>query len=156
MPQQVITFHYRLTDQQGKLIESTEGAEPLAFLEGSGQVIPGLEDQLVSLKVGDKKDITVPYALAYGAYDQTLIQKISRQKFPAGEIQVGDTFQVGKDNYHQLVTVIEVSDASVTIDANYPLAGQDLNFAAEIVQKREATVEEVAHGHAHGDGGHQH
>ena len=156
MSQSVISFHYVLTDKSGKTIENSKGKEPLSYLEGVGQIIPGLEKELGALKVGDKKEVTVPYQEAYGAYNQTLIYSVEREKFPAGDIKIGDVYQVGAGDSYQLVTVIEITETQVTLDANHPLAGQDLTFNVEILEKREATAEEIAHGHIHGAGGHHH
>ncbi len=156
MVKQVISFHYRLTDKKGQEIDSSVGADPLMFLEGGGQIIPGLEKFLITLQAGDKKEITVPYQEAYGAYDQILISQVPRDRFPAQEIKIGDMFQVGKESHQQIVMVIDISDSLVTIDANHPLAGQDLTFAVEIVSRRDAMTEEILHGHAHGPHGHGH
>ena len=156
MAKQVISFHYTLTDKNGKKIDSSVGNTPVMFLEGIGQIIPGLEKILVVLDKGDKKIVTVPYPEAYGAYDQTLISQVPREQFPVKEVQVGDMFKVGKAEDYRVVTVIEVKDAEVVLDGNHPLAGQDLTFAVEIMERRDATAEEMTHGHAHGPHGHSH
>ncbi len=156
MSQQVISFHYTLTDKNGKKHDSSRDGEPLTFLVGSGHIIPGLEKALIPLKKGDQKEIKVPYAEAYGAYDQALIYEVGLDKFKNEKIKVGDMFQIGKGDAYQVVTVVEISDAKVTLDANHPLAGKDLTFDVEITEKREATPEEISHGHVHGHGGHHH
>lgn len=156
MAKQVISFHYRLTDSKGKEVDSSLDSEPLAFLEGSGQIIPGLEGTLLTLGIGDKKTVTVPYKDAYGAYDQSLIVQVPRDKFPAQEVKVGDMFQVQNGDHPQVVMVVEIKDGNVTIDANHPLAGQDLTFDVEITARRDATADEILHGHAHGPHGHHH
>lgn len=155
MVRQVITFHYTLTDKKGKTIDSSRSGDPMSFLEGAGQIIPGLETVLSGLKAGEKKVADIPYQQAYGAYDQKLIYQVDRKKFPAQEIKVGDVFRVGNEQSHQIVSVIDANDKMVTLDANHPLAGQDLTFDVELVSKREATPQEVAHGHSH-DHGHDH
>jgi len=134
MAKQVITFHYTLTDKSGKTIDSSLNEDPLALLEGGGQIIPALESALLALKVGDKKNITVPYIEAYGAYDQSLVYQVPRNKLPSQEVKAGDMFQVGKNDHYQVVTVVDVSEIQVTVDANHPLAGQDLNFAVAIMR----------------------
>jgi len=139
MAKQVITFHYTLTDKSGKTIDSSRDGEPLAFLEGAGQIIPGLENALLLLKLGDRKDLKIPYIEAYGPYDQTLVYQVPLSKLPSDQTKVGDMFQVGKNDHYQVVTVVEVSEMQVTVDANHPLAGQDLNFAVEIMATRDAT-----------------
>ena len=156
MSKQVISFHYTLTDKRGKEIDSSIGAEPLAFLEGSSQIIPGLEVFLLGLKKGDKSKVTVSYKDAYGAYDQTLVSKVPRDSFPAKEIKTGDMFQARSGDQEQVVIVLEVTEQSVTIDGNHPLAGQDLTFDVEIMDRRDATSDEILHGHVHGPHGHHH
>ena len=156
MAKQVITFHYTLTDKDGQTIDSSVGQHPLIFLVGSGQIIPGLEVALIPMNKGDKKEIHVPHQEAYGPYDKNLIQQVPRDKFPKQDIHVGDMFQIGKEDNVQVMTVIDISDSEVTLDGNHPLAGQDLSFSVEIVDKRDATSEEIAHGHVHGAGGHHH
>ena len=156
MSKQVITFHYELKEPSGEIIDSSKGAQPLSFLEGSQQIIPGLEEALLLLKNGESKEVKVPYQDAYGSYDQTLIAKIPRSQFPPQALNIGDIFQIEKDNRHQMVTIIDVGEDMITIDGNHPLAGKDLNFWVEIVRRREATAEEIAHGHAHAPGGHHH
>ena len=156
MTSQVISFHYTLTDKTGKVQDTSRGGEPLTFLQGSGQIIPGLESALLNLKKGDKKDIAVAYTEAYGPYDQTLIQEVPRDQFPNEQIQIGDRFQIGKGEHYQIVTVIEVSEKRVVLDANHPLAGKDLNFNVEMMDIRSATPDELSHGHVHGHGGHHH
>jgi len=121
-----------------------------------GQIIPGLEAVLILLEKGATKTVTIPHREAYGAYDQTLISRVPREQFPVKEVQVGDMFKIGKDEEQRIVTVIEVTAAEVILDGNHPLAGQDLTFAVEIMERRDATVDELAHGHAHGPHGHSH
>ena len=156
MTRQVISFHYTLTDREGKTIDSSSGQNPLIFLQGSSQIIPGLEAALIAMNKGDKSEIVIPYQEAYGAYDQSLIHQVPRSKFPHQNINVGDMFQIGKENDYRVMMVIDLSEAEVTLDGNHPLAGQDLNFSVEIMDKRDATPEEIAHGHVHGAGGHHH
>lgn len=156
MSRQVITVHYVLTDNDGKTIDSSKEGEPLTFLEGAGQIIIDLEKSLIALRQGDKREIKVPHGEAYGSYDQALIYTVAREKFPQGKIKVGDMFEIGKDDAFRVVTVIEVSDQEVVLDANHPLAGKDLTFNVEILEMRSASPEELAHSHVHGHGGHHH
>ncbi len=156
MPRQVITFHYTLKDKPGKILDSSGDKEPISFLTGSGQIIAGLEAVLINLKKDDMKEVFIPYQEAYGPYDQQLIYQVSKDKFPIQEITIGDIFQIQKDDIHQMVTVIDILDSDVMLDANHPLAGKDLYFSIKIVEIRAATPEEIAHGHAHGEGGHHH
>ncbi len=156
MDNQVISFHYTLKDEKGGVIDSSRNSHPMSFLVGRSQIIPGLEKILVTLQKGDKREVAIAAADAYGAYDKALVREFPRNKFPKKEIQVGQVFQIGQGENHRVATVTAVSDAHVTLDANHPLAGKDLNFEVEMMEMREATVEEVVHGHAHGEGGHGH
>ncbi len=156
MASQVISFHYTLTDEEGKIVDSSSGGEPLAFIEGVGQIIPGLEKELIHLEKGSKKTVHVPCREAYGEFDQGLIYKVAKDKFPSGKFKVGDMLQLHKGDAYQVVTILEISDSDVTLDSNHPLAGKDLHFTVEVTDKRQATAEELSHGHVHGAGGHHH
>ena len=156
MPKRIISCHYVLTKKTGDKLDSSENRGPLLFMEGSGQIIPGLEKELVLLKQGDKKKIEVSAAEAYGTRRLELIIKIPRAKLPAAEIKVGDRFRGGEDHDSPIFTVTAVNELEATLDANHPLAGEDLTFQVEMADIREATAEELEHGHAHGDGGHSH
>lgn len=152
----VISFHYTLKNKEGATIDSSSGAEPMMYLEGAGQIIPGLEEALKSTKVGDKKHVEVKAAEAYGEYRAELKFDVPRTQFPKDEkIEVGMQFQASsKDGHHEVFTVTSVSDAQVGVDGNHPLAGHDLFFDVEIVDSRDATLEEIKHGHAHGPHSH--
>ena len=156
MARKVVTFHYSLTNVDGDTIDSSKSGEPFSFLEGAAQIIPGLEKAMLDLKAGDKKKIRVQAAEAYGERAETMVVKVPREKLPTQEIRVGDRFRGGPDEHSPVFMVKEVTDTIVTLDGNHPLAGQDLNFAVEIVDVREATAEELSHGHVHGEGGHHH
>lgn len=153
----VVSFHYTLKDSQGNVIESSHGSEPLMFLEGGNQIIPGLESAIKTMQAGEKKTVNVVAKEAYGEIEPEMIVKVPKEKLPKQDIAVGDRFHAdGGDGFAQVVVVTEVSDTMVTIDGNHPLAGQDLTFDVEIDSTRQATDEEVKHGHAHGPGGHHH
>lgn len=156
MPTQVISFHYKLTDPNGVLLDASAENEPLAFLAGSGQIIPGLEKVLLTLKAGEQKCVEVAAGEAYGPRDERLVITVPRQKFPVPNVQIGDQFQSGDGGHQFPLTAVEVSEESVVLDGNHPLAGVDLSFDVTVVQVREATEEELAHGHAHGAHGHHH
>jgi FKBP-type peptidyl-prolyl cis-trans isomerase SlyD len=155
-PRRVISFHYTLTDPEGNLIDSTQGEKPFTYMEGAGQMIPGLEAALQNFKKGDKKKVKVPSAQAYGPRDEQLVMQIPREKFPNKEINIGDQFQTSNDPNSPPLTVADFNENMVVLDANHPLAGMDLSFEVEIVDIREATAEELSHGHAHGPEGHGH
>lgn len=153
----VVTIHYTLTDDGGAVLDSSRGGEPLSYLEGAGNIIPGLESQLLSAKVGDKKIVKVPAKDAYGEKREDLTVKVARTQFPADiDLKVGDRFRGGAGDHSPIFQVMEVADGQVTLDGNHPLAGKDLNFDVEVSAVRDASAEEVSHGHAHGPDGHHH
>jgi FKBP-type peptidyl-prolyl cis-trans isomerase SlyD len=155
----VISFHYTLTDTAGEVIDTSRDQNvPFSFMEGMGQIIPGLERALALLSVGDQRKINVAAVDAYGAQDEQLMVKVPREKLPnSAELQPGDQFQATGPNGEMLLfRVVGVEGEEVTLDGNHPLAGVDLIFDVEMIGIREATAEEVAHGHVHGPGGHHH
>lgn len=150
MVQRVITFHYTLTDTKGEVIDSSDGADPLTYLEGASQIIPGLEKAIQSMKVGDTSKLTIEASQAYGERNDAHVISVPRSEFPEGAITVGDRFQAGDEEQGTLpLTVVKVTDEEVTLDANHPLAGMDLTFDVNIVEIRDATKEELEHGHVH-------
>ena len=156
MANKVISFHYKLTDAAGTVLDSSDGGEPLTFLEGVGQIIPGLESQLLAMKVGDKKSVTVPAKDAYGERDPGNVVEMELEKMPTKNIKAGDQFRAGEGHQAPVVTATKVTATHVTLNGNHPLAGKDLTFDVEIAAIRDATQDELAHGHAHGPGGHHH
>ena len=156
MSHQVISFHYTLTDQDGKKLDSSRGAQPLTFLSGLGQIIPGLEKELIMMKSGDRKTVNVTHQDGYGAFNPGLAYKVSRSQLPTKEIKLGDVFATGEGATYQEVKVVDLTDEFAMLDGNHPLAGKDLTFDVEITTVRIASPEEVSHGHVHGEGGHHH
>jgi FKBP-type peptidyl-prolyl cis-trans isomerase SlyD len=152
----VLSFHYELTDKNGKLIDSSKHAKPFQVLEGGHQIIPGLEEVLFKMNAGEKKRVEVPAEKAYGAVDEELRIKISRTQLPEGDIKPGTRFSGSADGHGPVFTVIKIEGGDVFLDGNHPLAGQDLVFDVEVTEIREATQEELQHGHAHGPDGHGH
>jgi FKBP-type peptidyl-prolyl cis-trans isomerase SlyD len=123
-------------------------------LEGAGQIIDGLDEQLRPVAAGTKTRVQVPAAKAYGERDPQQIQRVRRSLLPVdGEIKIGETFRTGEDRQAPVVTVLGVEGDEVLLDGNHPLAGVELTFDVEIVGAREASAEELSHGHAHGGGG---
>ncbi|HTQ31272.1 MAG TPA: peptidylprolyl isomerase [Opitutaceae bacterium] len=150
----VVTFHFTLRDPQGRVLDTSRGGAPVAYLEGAGQIIDGLDEQLRGEPAGVRKQVRVPAARAYGPRDDSLVQKIPRQRLPVtGELRVGDQFRAGDDRAAPVVTVVAIDGDEILLDANHPLAGLDLAFEVEIIAVRPATPEERRHGHAHGPGG---
>ena len=149
----VVTIHYTLKDDADKVIDSSAGGEPLAYLHGHGNLVPGLERELSGKSVGDRLQVRVPAVEGYGEYDRALVQKVPRRALQGiANLRVGLRLQAGD----QAVTVTHLAGDMVTLDGNHPLAGQNLNFDVEITAVRPATEQELAHGHVHGDGGHHH
>lgn len=153
----VVLFNYTLTNDKGEVLDKSQG-EPLAYLHGHHNIIPGLESQLEGKSAGDKLIAIVEPADAYGEYQAEAVQEVPRANFQGvDDIQVGMQFQSQtSDGQVMLVTVKDVTEDTVTVDANHPLAGERLTFDVEIVELRPATSEELEHGHVHGQGGHHH
>lgn len=149
----VVTFHYTLSDNDGNILDSSEGNEAFAYLHGASMIVPGLEEQLEGKKPGDKVKAVVSPEKGYGTFDMELLQRVPLDKFGGQNVEPGMQFQAGG---HGVFTVKEVKDGQVLIDGNHPLAGVTLNFDVEIMGVREATSEELSHGHVHGEGGHHH
>jgi FKBP-type peptidyl-prolyl cis-trans isomerase SlyD len=153
----VVSIHYTLTSDSGEVIDSSSGADPLTYLQGHGNLIPGLERELEGKKSGEKLSVRIAPADGYGEMDDTLVQDVPRAAFAgAPEIQVGMQFQAQSNHGPRTVTVTKVETDVITVDGNHPLAGKHLNFAVEIIDVRAASEEELAHGHVHGPGGHHH
>jgi FKBP-type peptidyl-prolyl cis-trans isomerase SlyD len=145
----VITFHYSVKNSTGEIIDSSRDGTPFSYIEGLDQVVPGLESRMKSLNVGDKVTLTIPAAEAYGEYHDEYIKVIPRADFPKREVKVGDEFEVGEEPEIMIVSVTAVTDTHVTLDGNHPLAGQDLTFDVDVITIRDATEEEMEHGHVH-------
>ena len=154
----VISFNYTLKDDQGSVIESTANKQPLTFLSGQNQIIPKLEEALNGMLIGGKKNVKVDAAQAYGEYDEKAIQNVKKEQFPAeAKLEVGMTYFANSPDGKQMpFTITEVKESNITVDFNHPLAGKNLEFDVELVDKRDATPEEVQHGHVHGPNGHHH
>lgn len=147
----VATIHYTLKNDKGVLIESSVGGEPLSYIHGIGNLIPGLESVLTGKKSGDKVSVTVAPADAYGEIDENLVEEVPRAEFEdEADLEVGKEFQYDDEDgniYH--VRISKIVDDTVTVDGNHPLAGMTLNFDVEVVNVREASSEELDHGHVH-------
>jgi FKBP-type peptidyl-prolyl cis-trans isomerase SlyD len=154
----VVSIHYTLTSNSGEVLDSSSGGDPLAYLHGKNNIIPGLEKALEGRQPGEKLDVKVAAAEAYGQRDENLVQKVPRRAFGGvAKVEPGMQFHAQtSQGQTRLVTVTGVQGDMVTVDGNHPLAGQDLNFAVEVADVRDATEEELEHGHVHGPGGHHH
>ena len=150
----VVSLHYTLRDPSGRVLDSSAGGDPIVYLEGAGQVIDGLDEQLRQAAAGEKARVNVPAKKAYGERDPAQVQRVKRTLLPVeGELKVGDQFQTDHDRFAPVVTVQAIEGDDVLLDANHPLAGMDLTFDVEIVGVREPTAAELEHGHAHGGEG---
>lgn len=154
----VVTIHYRLTLDDGSIADDSFGGEPLTYLHGAHNIVPGLERQLVGKKIGDTCECTVPPHEGYGEYDPAAEQTVKRTAFPPNvEVKPGMAFQTRSKNGQPMsVWIRSVKDDDVIVTANHPMAGQSLNFKVEVIDVRRATNEEKKHGHVHGPGGHHH
>ena len=156
--QHVVTFHYTLKNDDGDIIDSSEGGEPLAYLHGAHNIVSGLESAMLGKSVGDTFEVTVPPEDGYGLRHGPGPQPLPRSAFPPGtELVKGMNFHVEDDDGNVLpVWVTAVEEDVIYIDANHPMAGETLHFAIEITDIRTAQEAEIADGHPHGPGGHQH
>ncbi|MBE0440194.1 MAG: peptidylprolyl isomerase [Gammaproteobacteria bacterium] len=153
----VVVIDYTLKDNSGEVIDSSEGVGPLAYLHGFGNIINGLEDALLGKEAGDQIQATIAPEHAYGERQEDMQQDVPKELFGGVDnIEVGMQFQSETDEGPVMVTVIAITDEMVTVDGNHPLAGVELNFDVTIREVREASDEELEHGHVHGAGGHHH
>lgn len=155
--EKVVSIHYTLKNDAGEILDSSEGQAPLSYLQGRKNIIPGLEKSLEGKVTGDKVQAVIQTEDAYGAKRDELIQSVPRSAFQdAGEIKVGAQFQLQTEQGPVIAKVVDSKDDSVTLDMNHPLAGETLHFDVEVTEVREATDEELAHGHVHGPDDHHH
>lgn len=146
----VVSIHYTLKNPEGDIIDSSDGGDPLVYLHGAGNIIPGLENALIEKAIGDELDVVVDAAEGYGVYNQELLQKVPLSAFEGVDsVEVGAQFQASTANGPVNVVVVEVEDEHATLDGNHPLAGVELHFSVKIDDIRDATHEEKDHGHAH-------
>lgn len=145
----VVSIHYKLTNDAGETLDSSEGREPLAYIHGQGNIIPGLEKALDGKNSGDELNVTVEPAEGYGDRHEQLIQDVPMSAFEGvDEVKPGMQFQAQTEAGPRVVTVVEVDEQQVTVDANHPLAGQELHFQVQVTDVREATEEEIQQGRA--------
>jgi FKBP-type peptidyl-prolyl cis-trans isomerase SlyD len=153
----VVRFHYAVAETGQAAVEnSKEAGEPIAILFGHGNIIPGLEKAMDGREAGDSFKTTVPAAEAYGEKREGLSQRVPKKHFGAQKLEPGMQVVLQTNFGPRAVTIEKVGMSVVDVDLNHPMAGKDLDFDIEIVEVREASEEELAHGHVHGEGGHQH
>jgi FKBP-type peptidyl-prolyl cis-trans isomerase 2 len=151
----VVSMDYTLT-VDGEIVDSSEGDDPIEFIVGQGNIIPGLEKELYGMKVGEKKSVFVPSDEGYGIYDPEALMSISRTEFPEDiPMELGTEITVqGEDGEVTMAVIESFDEETVTLNGNHPLAGKDLNFEVEIKGIRQPTAEELEHGHVHGEDEH--
>ncbi len=153
---QVVSMEYKLT-VDGDVLDSSEEAGPLQFLAGYGNIIPGLENEMIGMKIGDSKDVVVTPENGYGEFDDDAIMEVPRSEFPKDmEIEEGIELNLtDEDGYQQIGRVESFDDTAVRLDFNHPLAGAELHFSVKVIALRDPTAEELEHGHVH-ESGHHH
>lgn len=154
----VVTFHYEVADSDsGQVIDSSAGGDPLTYLHGAQNIIPGLEDALEGKAVGDALEVTIEAADAYGERSDDRVQQVPREAFAEiDKVEAGMTVTAQTESGPVNLVVTEVGEETITVDANHPLAGKDLKFNVTVEAVRDASDEEVEHGHVHGPEGHEH
>jgi FKBP-type peptidyl-prolyl cis-trans isomerase SlyD len=152
----VVRFHYTVSETGQEPLETSEGREPLAILIGHGNIIPGLETAMDGREAGEKFEVDVVAAEAYGERREGLTQRVPKKHFKGARLEPGMQAVLPTNFGPRAVTIEKVGMSVVDVDLNHPMAGKDLHFAIEIVEVREASAEEIEHGHVHGDGGHHH
>ncbi len=145
----VALFHYTLKNDDGEVMDSSEGEAPMAYLHGEMSIVEGLENAMEGKQAGDKFDVSIEAAEAYGEYDESLVQPIPREQFGDHPLEVGSQFHADTAIGPRVVTIVAIHDDQVVVDANHSLAGENLHFNVEVVGVREATKEELDHGHVH-------
>jgi FKBP-type peptidyl-prolyl cis-trans isomerase SlyD len=153
----VVSIDYTLTNAKGEVLDKSSKGRPLQFIHGQGQLIPGLEAVLEGKSAGDALKAQIPAKDAYGDRDEELMQMIPKDNFAEiKDLRVGMELEAEGDDGVRVITVVGIENENVVVDGNHPLAGMDLNFDVTIVAVRDATEDELGHGHVHGPGGHHH
>jgi len=154
----VVTMNFTLTDDTGNILDSTEQGGPFSYIVGKGMVLPKLEEAVSIMMIGTKKQLKLVAKDGYGEYNEDAVQAVGKENFPEDFIlEAGMEYMASNPDGVQMPFIItNVEDETVTVDFNHPLAGKNLHFDLELIDVRDATAEELAHGHVHGAGGHQH
>jgi len=154
----VVTMNFTLTDETGNVLDSTDTAGPFSYISGKGMVLPKLEEAVSGMIIGTKKHLTLEAKDGYGEYNDDAVQAVGKENFPEDFVlEAGMEYMASNPDGVQMPFIItSVEDETITIDFNHPLAGKNLNFDLELLDVREATPEELSHGHVHGAGGHHH
>lgn len=153
----VVAFDYTLTDDEGRVLDSSDGTGPLTYLHGQGQIVPGLENALEGRSIGERFSVVVQPSEGYGERNANHVLRVPREELPEGEPEVGMELEaVGPNGEVATLWVVGVEDDEVLLSTDHPLAGVTLHFDVTVRSVREASAEEIAHGHVHGEGGHHH
>lgn len=153
----VVAIHYTLTDNNGQTIDSSDGSDPLYYLHGFGNIIPGLEEALFGKITGDKLTVSIPPEKAYGLFNENDKLQVNKDQFEGiDEIKIGMDIQTRTEQGIKIYRVEKIFGDTVVLDGNHALAGETLNFEVEVMDIREASAEELEHGHVHEPGGHHH
>lgn len=153
----VVAITYTLKNTEGEIIDQSADGEPLHYLQGAKNIIVGLEEALEGKAEGDELSVDIKSDLAYGPRVEALEQQVPASAFgDIKDIEMGMRFQAETEQGPVMVVVTQIEGDTITVDGNHPLAGQDLHFDVKVESLREASAEELEHGHVHGPGGHQH
>lgn len=149
----VVDIQYTLKNNNGDILDQTQGDDALSYIHGAGNIIPGLEEVLENLGIGSDFEVTIPPEKAYGVFSEELIQEVPKESFPNDiEVEVGQQFYVEGPEGPQPIAIKEIRESTIVIDGNHDLAGETLNFTGKVVGIREATQSELDHGHLHQHG----
>jgi len=151
-----VAIEFTLKDEAGEVLETSAGKDPLWYLQGQGNLVPGLEKALLGREVGETVDVTLPPAEGYGERDEKEVRNVPLRKFKAPRIQVGGRYQIQAGDGQRVVIVKAVNGDYALVDGNHPLAGKSLHFICKVVEVRDASEDEQQHGHVHGPEGHGH
>ena len=153
----MVAIHYTLTDNNGQMLDTSDGSDPLHYLHGFGNIIPGLEEALTGKTNGDKITVSIPPEKAYGMYNEKDKLQVNKSQFEGiDEIKIGMDIQTRTQDGIKMYRVEKIFGDTVILDGNHALAGETLNFEVEVMDVRDASEEELEHGHVHGPGGHHH
>lgn len=154
----VVTMNFTLKDDEGNVLDSTEKGGPFSYISGNNMVLPKLEDTVGGMLIGSKKNLKLEAKDGYGKYNEDALQVVGKENFPEDFVlEVGMEYMAsGPDGVQMPFTICNIDGEEITIDFNHPLAGKNLNFDIELLNVRDATAEELSHGHVHGTGGHHH
>jgi FKBP-type peptidyl-prolyl cis-trans isomerase SlyD len=154
--QHVVSIEYTLSDDEGQTVDTSDGREPLSYLHGAGNIVPGLEKALEGQEIGATVEVSVTPEEGYGHFEAGLVRNVPLRKLPEGRAKAGQRLRLDTTAGPRIFTVVSVKGDYAKLDGNHPLAGKTLHFKVKVVGVRQPTAEELEHGHVHGPGGHGH